>query len=58
MSLLDMRNTRVSSITGKKVPGVLCSHALVSEGKRHAVAMEPFFSEVGVWREMKGRTRW
>ena len=58
MSVLDMRNTRTSSITGKKVPGVLHSHTLFGEKKRHIVAMEPFFSEVGTNTKMNGRMRW
>lgn len=58
MSVLDMRSTRTSSITGKKVPGVLHSHTLFSEKKRHIVAMEPFFSEVGTNTKMNGRMRW
>ena len=57
VSVLDMRSTRVSSITGKKVPGVVGSHTLWNGGK-HAVAMQPFFTEVGAWWSLKGRTRW
>ena len=58
LNVFDMRTTRTSSITGKKVPGVLASHSFSFPTKGYPLAMHPFFTEVREVVCVKSRTSW